>query len=120
MVDSFSYLGVGSEVMESGKASNFYQCVKGLVWDRELPIQCKMTLYKTYFILILTYAAETWTMGDREESQMQAAEMRFLRSTVGKTRRDRIRNTDIREMLGVEKLSDRKGRTRLRWYGHMK
>jgi hypothetical protein len=129
VVESFGYLG--SEIMASGKikkeitnriqkASNFYQCVKGLVWDREIPIQCKMTLYKTYFIPILTYAAETWTMGDREESQIQAAEMRFLRSTVGKTRRDRIRNTNIREMLGVEKLGDRMGRTRLRWFGHMK
>lgn len=129
VVESFSYLG--SEVMASGKmkkeinnrirkASNFYQCVKGLVWDREIPIQCKLTLYKTYFIPILTYAAETWTMGEREESQIQAAEMRFLRSMVGMTKRDRIRNTIIREMLGVEKLGDKMGRTRLRWYGHMK
>jgi hypothetical protein len=49
-----------------------------------------------YFKKIL-YGAQTWPCTKREESKLQAAEMKCLRAVVGKTRRDRSRNTYIRE-----------------------
>ncbi|KAL1457176.1 hypothetical protein WDU94_001836 [Cyamophila willieti] len=59
-------------------------------------------------------------MKSREESRVQAAEMRFLRSMIGKTRRDRIRNEIIRSRIGVDRLQDRIETSRLKWYGHVR
>ena len=44
-------------------------------------------MYKVYFSPIVTYAADTWTMTKRDESRLQAAEMKFLRSMLQKTSR---------------------------------
>ena len=60
-------------------------------------------------------------MKQREMSRMQVAEMRFLRSMVGRTRRDRIRNEEIRKTIqNIESLTDKITQRRLRWYGHVK
>jgi hypothetical protein len=45
--------------------------------------------------------------------------MKYLRRTVNKTRRDRIRNQTIRNSLQLEPLSSYIQRHQLRWYGHM-
>uniref|UniRef100_A0A8D8LKZ5 Craniofacial development protein 2 n=2 Tax=Cacopsylla melanoneura TaxID=428564 RepID=A0A8D8LKZ5_9HEMI len=128
-VQQFKYLG--STISEKGTiteeinnrintSSRFYNCIKGIIWNKNVPLKCKRTIYQTYFVPILTYGSETWTVKRKEESRIQAAEMKFLRSTVGKTRRDRIRNENIRSMVGTEKLQNRIEKTRLRWYGHVK
>uniref|UniRef100_A0A1W7R9N5 Endonuclease-reverse transcriptase HmRTE-e01 n=1 Tax=Hadrurus spadix TaxID=141984 RepID=A0A1W7R9N5_9SCOR len=129
VVENFRYLG--SEIQQDGRidreigrrtqvANGFYQSVRGLIWGKEVPRRCKMTLYKAYYIPILTYSSATWTLGKREESRLQAAEMKFLRSMVGKTKRDRIKNEEIRKMVGVDRLRDQIGRTQLAWFGHVK
>ena len=46
--------------------------------------------------------------------------MRVLRLIKGVTRRDRIRNAQIREELNVVPLLDDTDRKKLRWYGHVK
>uniref|UniRef100_A0A8D8UV89 Endonuclease-reverse transcriptase n=1 Tax=Cacopsylla melanoneura TaxID=428564 RepID=A0A8D8UV89_9HEMI len=76
--------------------------------------------YSTFYIPILTYGSETWTMRKKDINRMQAAEMKFLRSIAGKTRRDRVRNTDIRRTLKIECLEETMRNRRLRWFGHMK
>ena len=45
--------------------------------------------------------------------------MRFLRKIMGVTRLDRVRNTVIRETLGVEPLLLSVEKAQLRWYGHV-
>jgi hypothetical protein len=51
----------------------------------------------------LLHGAESWTYTKREESKIQAMEMKFLREILGKTRRDKIRD-DIREQLKVDDI----------------
>jgi hypothetical protein len=46
-------------------------------------------------------------------------EMKFLRGILGKTRRDKIRNNDIREQLKVDDIKHDTERNRLKWYGHV-
>ena len=50
---------------------------------------------------------------------LQGAEMRVLRTVKGVTRRDRVRNPDIRRELRVEPLLEEIERIQLRWYGHV-
>ena len=58
-------------------------------------------------------------MGDEfKQSAIQACEMRFLRKIKGKTRRDRIRNKIMREIVG-QPMQEYVEKSQLRWYGHV-
>jgi hypothetical protein len=65
---------------------------------------CKTTIYEVYFKKILLYGAETWTCTKREESKIQATEIKFLTAIMGKTDRDRMRNTHVTEELRMEDI----------------
>ena len=91
-----------------------------LLRDKFVPRECKITVYNTILKPIIMYGCEAWSLTTKTESKIQAAEMRVLRLVKGVTRRDRVRNVNIRGELGVEPLLDTIERSRLRWYGHVK
>ena len=128
-VNSFKYLGsvveenekCEGDMTERGRqAEAFLGSVRSLVWSKDVPQKSKKIIYRNYYVPILTYASETWTMKKRDESRMQASEMKFLRSTIRVTRRDRIRNVKIREIVKEEPLQERIQTSSLKWYGHVK
>ena len=43
----------------------------------------------------------------------------MLRWMCGKTRKDRIRNTNIRDMIVVAPIEDKLREDRFRWFGHI-
>ena len=49
---------------------------------------------------------------------MQASEMKYLRKVIGKTRRDQIRNTTIRNQSKQESVEVLMEKRTLRWYAH--
>ena len=51
--------------------------------------------------------------------EMEVAEMKMLRFTMGVTRKDKIRNKHIRSTVKVEWLGMKMREGRLRWYGHV-
>jgi hypothetical protein len=46
--------------------------------------------------------------------------MKFLRQTMGKTQRERIRNTYIRGQVKIEEIQNQTARSRLRWFEHVR
>ncbi len=58
-------------------------------------------------------------MTERMRSQIQAAEMRFLRCMARLTLKDRVRSSDIWGELEVEPLLLCAKRSQLRWIGHL-
>ena len=68
---------------------------------------------------MLLYGSETWTLTTKLKSKIQANEMRVLCLIYGVTRRDRIRNGNIRQALKVESVLAIIERNQLRWYGYV-
>ena len=50
---------------------------------------------------IIMYGAECWRLTMKDRSRVQAGEMKKLRTKVNKTKMDKIRNTAIREDIGI-------------------
>ena len=50
---------------------------------------------------------------------MNVTEMRIIRWICGKTRRDKIRNEQIRKMIEVSPIEKTIRENRLRWFGHI-
>ena len=90
-----------------------------LMRDLHIPGQCKITIYQSMLKSILLYGSEVWSLTTWTESKIQAAEMQVLRTIRGVTRRDRMRNTRIREDLHVTPLLEEIERYKLRWFGHV-
>ncbi len=86
--------------------------------DTYIPIEAKREIFNSVMVPILSYASESWTMTRRDWSRVQAAEMRPLRAMVGKTRRDRVRNEDIRREVGVTSVRAKIDKSQLRWLEH--
>ena len=63
----------------------------------------------------LVYRCETWTTLKRHESKLQAFEMMCLRRFEGVTRKDRVRNEEVRRTLGQEAVIDIVKEKQRRW-----
>jgi hypothetical protein len=53
----------------------------------------------------LTYESEIWTITNDQETKIVTAEMKFLMRVAGYTRKDQIRNTEIREEPSIFNLN---------------
>ncbi|XP_056637716.1 uncharacterized protein LOC130445851 [Diorhabda sublineata] len=68
----------------------------------------------------MTYGTETREDTNKTKQMLRLAEMKTLRTIVGKTRRDRVRNTDVKEQCGIQDIV-RWGRQRKRQgYNHVR
>jgi hypothetical protein len=63
----------------------------------------------------LLYGTESLTILDKHQNGMQISEMKYLRKVLGKTRRDQIRNTKIRNQLKQESVEVLMEKRTLRW-----
>ena len=67
----------------------------------------------------MMYGLETVAVTKKQVKEMEVAEMKMLRFTMGMTRKDKIRNEHIRSTVKVERLGMKMREDRLRWYGHV-
>jgi hypothetical protein len=67
----------------------------------------------------MLYGAECWSTKRRHVQQLSVIKMYMLRWICGNIRRDRVRNDDIRERLGVAPVEEKLVQHRLRWFGHI-
>ena len=79
----------------------------------------KLKVFKTVFRPIVTYGCETWVLDARQKSRIQAMEMLYFRAVCGVTRRDRIRNDEIRKRLRIIPTWSFIEQRQLSWWGHL-
>ncbi len=90
-----------------------------VVVKRELSWKVKLSVYRSTYILTLTYGHELWVMTERTRSRIQAAKISFLFRVAGLSLKDRVRGSDIPKELRVEPLLLRTERSQLRWFDHL-
>jgi len=95
------------------KATAMSGCLRRIIWTNEYTRKdSKVRIYKTR--PIMTYGIVTKEETNITKRMLRVAEMETLRTTMGKTRIDRIRNIDVREQCGVQNIV-RWGRQRKRY-----
>ena len=87
------------------KLTQFFMNLIAL-WSQNGSFQTpQIYVFKSIIVPILTYDPESWVMTVIILSQVQAAEMGFLRRVDGVTLRDKVGSGEIRRVLNVESFS---------------
>ncbi|KAK3523772.1 hypothetical protein QTP70_010062, partial [Hemibagrus guttatus] len=127
-VQEFKYLGstvqsngeCGKEVKKRVQAGwNGWRKVSGVLCDQKISVRIKGKVYRTVVRPAMLYGLETVSLRKRQESELEVAELKMLRFSLGVTRLDRIRNEYIRGTAHVGLLGDKVREARLRWFGHV-
>ena len=112
-VKEFKYLG--STVQESGGCErevkkrvqagwNGWRRVSGVICNKRLPARVKGKVYSSVVRPARVYRLEIVAVTKKQVEEMEVAEMKMLRFTMGVTRKDKIRNEYIRSTVKVERL----------------
>ncbi|KAK3532154.1 hypothetical protein QTP86_009025 [Hemibagrus guttatus] len=127
-VQEFKYLGstvqsngeCGKEVKKRVQAGwNGWRKVSGVLCDQKISARIKGKVYRTVVRPAMLYGLETVSLRKRQESELEVAELKMLRFSLGVTRLDRIRNEYIRGTAHVGHMEDKVREARLRWFGHV-
>jgi hypothetical protein len=63
---------------------------------------------------------EVWQIPTRETNKILATEMDVLRRSARKSKLEKIKNENIKEIMGVKGKPDIIEKKKLQWYGHVK
>ena len=124
-VEDFKYLG--STVQSNGKCGrevkkrvqagwNGWRRMSGVICDRRVSARVKGKVYR---VAVKPAMLETVALTKRQEAEMEVAELKMLRFSLGVTRMDKIRNEYIRGTAQVGRFGEKTREARLRWYGHV-
>jgi hypothetical protein len=90
-----------------------------ILYDKRVPQKLKGKFYRTVIRPAMLYGAECWPTKRRHVQQLSVAEMHILRWFCGHTRRDRVRNDDIRDRVRVTPIEEKLIQHWLRWFGYV-
>ena len=100
-VDGFKYLGSqvaadeGCErdvVHRINEGYRAWGALKSVQSNRGLGMKAKKCLYEGVIVPTALYGAEAWGMRSAEKRKVNVPEVKYLRSLVGVSRMDRVRN----------------------------
>ncbi|KAK3528293.1 hypothetical protein QTP86_030755, partial [Hemibagrus guttatus] len=81
--------------------------------------ECGKEVKKTVVRPAMLYGLETVSLRKRQESELEVAELKMSRFSLGVTRLDRMRNEYIRGAAHVGRLGAKVREARLRWFGYV-
>ncbi|KAK3513292.1 hypothetical protein QTP70_009791 [Hemibagrus guttatus] len=101
----------GKEVKKRVRAGwNGWRKVLGVLCGRKISARIKGKVYKTVVRPAMLYGLETVSLRKRQESELEVAELKMLRFSLGVTRLDRIRNEYTRGTAHVGRLGQAAGK----------
>ncbi|KAI5085502.1 hypothetical protein C0J45_2268, partial [Silurus meridionalis] len=128
-VEEFRYLG--STVQSNGECvrevkkrvqagwSGWRRVIAGGICDRRVSTRMKGKVYRTVVLPAMLYGLETVALSKRQEAELEVAELKMLRFSLGDDGMDKIRNEFIRGTAHVGCFGDKVREARLRWFGHV-
>ena len=94
--------------------------LKSVLSNRGLGIKAKKCLYEELIAPTALHGAEAWGMRSDERRKVNVLEMKCLRSMVGISQMDRVRNEEMHRRAGIEReLASRADQRVLRSFGHV-
>ena len=90
-----------------------------ILCDCNIPLWLKENFYRIAIRPALLYDTECWAIKRYHAQKMSVTEMRMLRWMCGNTRRDKVRNENIRTKIGVASIEKKMRENCLRWFGHV-
>jgi hypothetical protein len=80
----------------------------------------KTHIYHAIVKSTITYAAEKWCLKAKKVNKLNSTEMDFRRQSARISRKDKIRNTIVKQKMNVTRsLLDGIKTKQLKWYGHV-
>jgi hypothetical protein len=79
----------------------------------------RIKLYNTLALPGLLYGSETWTTKTRDARRISAAEMKYMRRTVGYTGTDYKKNTKIGKELKITPILNKFQKYKRNWIQHV-
>jgi hypothetical protein len=129
-VNKFKYLGsileaTGATTLEIEKRISEGRKVIGMLnavlWSKTVLHKTKKLMYQALVQSILLYGAETWSLNTKQANKLLATETEFWRRSARKSRKEKVRNVTIREVMEVRKnILEVIEEKRLRWFVHVK
>ena len=125
-VSKFCYLGdLLNGEGRSSLASTRVRCdwkkfreLSGILTSK-VALRLKEKVYGACVRSSMIYGSETWAVNAEEEAKLERAEMRMMRWMCGVSLREKKTNAELRESMGIEKISDVMRHSGLRWMGHV-
>lgn len=77
-------------------------------------------IYRVIIQSVVLYGAEIWQLSEQMRTKLRVMEMDFLRRSAGISRREKIRNERIKEIMGLKQdILHEIERKQLLWFGHV-
>jgi hypothetical protein len=81
--------------------------------------EIKLRLHNVISKPALQYGSETWVLRAEDKRRIETSEMRFLRSVLGVSPRDKIRSEDARKQLNTERMVEEIQEYQRKWHNHV-
>ena len=81
--------------------------MSGVICDRRVPARVKGKVYRVAMRPAMLYGLETVALTKRQEAEMEVAELKMLRFSLGVARMDKIRNRYIRGTAQVGRFGEK-------------
>jgi hypothetical protein len=107
-------------ISQTRKAIN---ALNSIWYHKSIIKNSKLYFYQNIIQSILMYGAKVWHIPTRETNKIVSTEMDVLRRSAKKSRVKRIKNDQVKELMGVKEkpdIIDIIERKRPQWYGHVK
>jgi SET domain-containing protein len=75
--------------------------LNSILWDRDLTSKTKTHVFRAIVKSTITYAAETWCLKAKTVAKLKCTKTDFWRRSVRISRKDKIRNSVIKQTMNV-------------------